>query len=357
MNRFLISVAGASLLPFIAHAQNPSLPAGPKIPITTITQAVPVSPQYFRVEVPFYKEKMPRWSNGRIEIKNSTAAEMNVNPADVLRLVRQGQADIGGAPLATVSGDVPFLEVADLAGLNPTVDQAQRVMRAVAASANQELERFDIRIIGSYVFPGNVVFCRQPVKGFADLKGKKIRTFGPSLGDLVVAVGGQPVSIAFGEVYSALERGTVDCAVTGTQSANATKWYEVTTHMYLLPLAWATSAYYANVKWWNSLAPDVRAFIARSFEMIEEEQWELARESYQEGIACNAGRKEGCKTSTLVQKNPLVAVEATEQDKAALKSILTGTVIPNWVKRCGARCGEQFNAVVAPIAGVRYEAR
>jgi TRAP-type C4-dicarboxylate transport system substrate-binding protein len=305
--------------------------------------------------VPYYKEKMPKWSSGRIEIKSSTAAEMNVNPADVLRLVRQGQADIGGAPLATVSGDVPFLEVADLAGLNPTLDQARRVMRAVSAAANQELERFGIRIIGSYVFPGNVIFCRQPMKSFADLKGRKVRTFGPSLGDLVVEVGGQPVSIAFGEVYSALERGTVDCAVTGTQSANATKWYEVTTHMYLLPLAWATSAYYANVKWWNALAPDVRAFIARSFELIEEEQWQLARDSYQEGIDCNAGRKEGCKSSTLVTKNPLVAVEPTEQDKAALKNILAKTVIPNWVKRCGARCGEQFNTVVAPLVGVRYE--
>ncbi|HEX9434911.1 MAG TPA: TRAP transporter substrate-binding protein [Burkholderiales bacterium] len=347
----------AFLLPIAAQAQTPSLPPGPKIAITTITQAVPVSPQYFRVEVPYYKEKMPKWSSGRIEIKSSTAAEMNVNPADVLRLVRQGQVDIGGAPLATVSGDVPFLEVADLAGLNPTLEQARRVMRAVSASANQELERFGIRIIGSYVFPGNVLFCRQPMKSFADLKGRKVRTFGPSLGDLVVEVGGQPVSIAFGEVYSALERGTVDCAVTGTQSANATKWYEVTTHMYLLPLAWATSAYYANVKWWNSLSPEVRDFIARSFEMIEEEQWQLARDSYQEGIDCNAGRKEGCKTSTLVTKNPLVAVEPTEQDKAALKSILAKTVIPNWVKRCGARCGEQFNTVVAPLAGVRYEPR
>lgn len=348
-------LAAAALLPFVVNAQNPSLPAGPKIPITSITQAVPVSPQYHRVEVPFYKEKMPKWSNGRIEFKNSTAAEMNVNPADVLRLVRQGQADIGGAPLATVSGDVPFLEVADLAGLNPTVDQAQKVMRAVAAAANQELEKFGIRIIGSYVFPGNVMFCRQPMKSFADLKGRKIRTFGPSLGDFVVAVGAQPVSIAFGEVYSALERGTVDCAVTGTQSANATKWYEVTTHMHLLPLAWATSAYYVNVKWWNAQTPDVRAFISRSFEMIEAEQWELARESYLEGIACNAGRKDGCKTSTLVTKNPLVPVEPTEQDRTTLKNILSGTVIPNWVKRCGARCGEQFNAVVAPIAGVRFE--
>ena len=74
MKRFVLL---AFLLPIAAQAQTPSLPPGPKIPITTITQAVPVSPQYFKVEVPFYKEKMPKWSSGRIEIKSSTAAEMN----------------------------------------------------------------------------------------------------------------------------------------------------------------------------------------------------------------------------------------------------------------------------------------
>jgi hypothetical protein len=32
-------------------------------------------------------------------------------------------------------------------------------------------------------------------------------------------------------------------------------------------------------------------------------------------------------------------------------------VLPNWVKRCGARCGDVFNEVVAPIAGVKYAAQ
>ena len=34
--------------------------------------------------------------------------------------------------------------------------------------------------------------------------------------------------------------------------------------------------------------------------------------------------------------------------------ILDKTVLPGFVKRCGARCGEVFNQVIAPIAGVRF---
>ena len=30
-------------------------------------------------------------------------------------------------------------------------------------------------------------------------------------------------------------------------------------------------------------------------------------------------------------------------------------MLPAWVKRCGERCGETYNRLVAPITGVRYE--
>ena len=33
---------------------------------------------------------------------------------------------------------------------------------------------------------------------------------------------------------------------------------------------------------------------------------------------------------------------------------LTATVLPGWVKRCGVKCGEIYNQVIAPISGVKY---
>jgi len=32
------------------------------------------------------------------------------------------------------------------------------------------------------------------------------------------------------------------------------------------------------------------------------------------------------------------------------------TVLPGWVKRCGARCGTIYNDVLAPITGVKFTA-
>ena len=99
----------------------------------------------------------------------------------------------------------------------------------------------------------------------------------------MTAVGGQPVSIAFPEVYSALERGVADCAVTGTGSGNAAKWYEVTTHIYNLAVSWAVSAYYVNIAWWNKLDQPTRDLVAQTMKEVEDAQWKLGADASQDG--------------------------------------------------------------------------
>ena len=59
-----------------------------------------------------------------------------------------------------------------------------------------------------------------------------------------------------------------------------------------------------------------------------------------------------------VPKRPMKGeVLPTEADKARLPKILEEAVIPSWVKRCGERCGDIYNQVIAPISGVKYVKR
>src|SRR5262249_47405063 len=123
-----------------------------------------------------------------------------------------------------------------------------------------------------------------------------------------------------------------------------------------LPLAWALSAYGVNIAWWNKLDPDVQRFLQGIFDEIGDKQWALGRELTQDGIDCNTGRP-SCKLGSLVKERTMTEVRATEADKVLLKKILVESVIPAWVKRCGGRCGDIYNRVIAPISGVKYERR
>jgi TRAP-type C4-dicarboxylate transport system substrate-binding protein len=347
-------VAGALALAWAwawpAAAQE--LPPGPRVTVTAVTQLTPTLPQYTRVEIPILREAVPRRSGGRVEFNLASHPEKNVNAAEVIRLVRSGQVDIGGAPLTTASGDVPLLDGFDLPGLNPTIEQARKVADALVPVANQQLERLGVKIIATFTYPAQVFYCRRPVASTADFKGLRIRSPGPSIGDFLTAYGAQAVSLTFGEVYTALERGTVDCAPTGTTTGSTAKWWEVSSHLYTLPIAWGTSGYFVNLAWWNKLDPAVRAFIEKTMVEVQEAQWKLGAEATLDGIACNVGDAAGCRIGTLATRK-MTEAKPSDADLAGVRRVLRESVLPNWVKRGGAQCGEIYEKTVAPITGVR----
>lgn len=354
MKHPLLSLASVTIaVMLLGGAAAAQVPAGPKIAVQAITQVSPNLPQYTKVDQPLLRDGIAKATNGRVEMTLSSWPERNVNGPEVLRLVRSGQVDIAAAPLTTVSGDVPMLDGVDLAGMNADIKQARKVADAMVPVANKELERLGIKLVATYPFSGQMLFCRKPVMSLADLKGLKVRTNGPSSADLMKGLGAQPVSLAFGEVYTALERGTVDCGITGAGSGNGVKWPEVTTHLYTLPLSWSTSGYFVNLAWWNKLDPTIRAQFEKTMSEVQEAQWKLGVEATDDGIACNVGRAADCKLHTLVRK-PMIEGKPQADVTATLKKELTDDVLPGWVKRCGERCAVVYNEVIAPITGIKY---
>ena len=78
-------------------------------------------------------------------------------------------------------------------------------------------------------------------------------------------------------------------------------------------------------------------------------RWNEAR------AALVAAQDEAQNIGRVVEDKPMTITRATDKDLALLRSSLTSVVLPAWVKRCGDRCGEIYNRVVAPITGVKYE--
>lgn len=353
LRHLFAGMLGAAMMSLTAQAETPSLPPGPPVRIVAVTQPLPTQPQYTRVDQPILRDATAQRSNGRVQVTLSTHAERNLSGAEIVRLVRSGQVEIGAGTLSTLSGDVPFLDGVDLAGLAPDIATAQRIAEAAIPAANRDLERFGVRLVALYPFPAQVVYCRAPFTSLADLRGRRVRTFGNSLVDFFTALGAQPVSIGFPEVYSALERGVVDCAITGTGSGAAARWPEVSTHISALPISWAVAGYMVNLAWWNRLDPQVRGFLEATMKEVSDAQWALGAAATRDGIDCNIGRAAECRIHTVAAR-PMTEVPATEADKAEARRIFREVVLPGWVQRCGARCGETYNQVIAPISGVRF---
>lgn len=310
--------------------------------------------QYKNFEQPFWSKEVTEKSNGAITAEITPFNEMGLKGAEIFRLMRLGVIDFGSTVLGYVAADDARNEAVDLAGLAPDVATARKISDAYKPVYDKFYrERFGVQVLGIWPYSAQVLFCNGDIKGLADLKGKKVRTGNRTLAEFVEAFGGTGVTMAFNEVVPALQNKVVDCAITGTLSGNSAKWHEVATHIYALPLGWSHVMHGVNVKTWEKLNPQVRAFLQKEIAGLEDRIWKAAAEETQQGYDCNAG-KDSC---TMGTKAKMTVVPVSDADKALLKKALTDTVLPKWAARCQGDCVATFNDSIGKVVGLTAAAK
>ncbi|MFH1116679.1 MAG: TRAP transporter substrate-binding protein DctP [Pseudomonadota bacterium] len=125
--------------------------------------------------------------------------------------------------------------------------------------------------LGQGTFEMYFYFYANPeIKSVQDLKAKKIRIFPPVI-PLVKALGAVPVTLPMGDIYTAMERGTVDGFVmVPIGFVKDFSWNEVTKQVLDYPVYQATAVILANKNKWDKLPEDVRkAIIAFKRETVD----------------------------------------------------------------------------------------
>lgn len=305
--------------------------------------------QYRDFEVPFWTRTLAQKSGGAVTAEIKAFNEMGLKGPEVLRLMGQGVIQAGAALIPYLAADDPANEMLDLAGLLPDLATARKVTDALRPFYTQLYrEKFGVELLGLGTYPAQVLYCNGPIASLADLKGKKVRAAGRSQSELIQALGGTPVTLPFGEVVPALQNRAVDCAITGTLSGNVSKWHEVTTHLFAVPLSWGAIGYAVNSKAWSGFDPRVRQLIQTEVRELERALWGAAQEFTEQGYECNAGTAQ-CR---LGQKGKMTVVQPSAADLALLKKVLAEVTLPKWAERCSAACVSTYQSAVAPLVGV-----
>lgn len=171
-------------------------------------------------------DKVKALSNGEIEIKYYPAGQV-AQLKELLRAVQNGIVDIAPIPIGYVTDKMPLNDVSALPGLGTT---SKAIVDAhFAALQNgllaKEFAANKIHPLYAMAFPPyQIVSMKGPIKTVEDFKGRVLRSAGGSMNLVISALGATPAEIPVGEMYVALQRGTVD----GTISAFASvKGYNV----------------------------------------------------------------------------------------------------------------------------------
>ena len=106
----------------------------------------------------------------------------------------------------------------------------------------------------------------KPIATPDDLKGFKIRVpVSPLWTSLFKALGASPVSINFGEVYSALQTKIVDGQETALSLVESNRFYEVQRYCSLTNHMWDGPWLVANKRAWDRLPEKARGVVERHF--------------------------------------------------------------------------------------------
>jgi TRAP-type transport system periplasmic protein len=303
-------------------------------------------------EQPFF-ENLGKTTGLPIEVDYKPMDVTGIKDVEGLRVLKSGLFDIVTLRLAQVSRDEPFFLGLDLVGLNPNYEQARKVVDAYRPEFDKRLqERFNAKLIGLWPFGPQVLFCKVPVGGLVDLKGKKVRVYDQSLAKFIESLGGIPVTLSFGETQQALSKGVTDCAITGPSSANSAGWPEVSTHTMPLGFQIAVQAYGINLDSWKKFNPEQQKKLEAAFAQFEKDIWTYSKELWDDAVRCNAG-KDPC---TTVKKYALTEVPVREADLKLVSDSLAKSAFPAWAEVCDksyAQCSAIWKRVLGPITGVR----
>lgn len=120
--------------------------------------------------------------------------------------------------------------------------------------------------LGAYATPPYLLFCRSPIRTLEELKGKRIRTAGSTVSLWVEEAGGIPVNVPSSEMYTGLERGTLDCASNAGNDLIDRSLWEVAEYTTLLPtgMYWSGPNWDYNPGFWAGLTPEQRGILMQA---------------------------------------------------------------------------------------------
>ncbi len=182
-----------------------------------------------------FAEIVKEKTDGRITIEVYAGAQLG-DEKSVIEQIQLGTIDFTRVSISPLSEFNKALNVLQMPYLYTGADQMWRVLdgeigekylQDMEASNMYGLSWFDA---GARNFYNSV----RPVTKLEDMKGLKIRVQESSLMmGMVKALGAEPTPMAYGEVYSALQNGTIDGAENNWPSYESTSHYEVAKYFVL----------------------------------------------------------------------------------------------------------------------------
>ena len=290
-------------------------------------------------------------TNGQVKLEVTSLFELGLTGQDNLRQIETGTLDMANIYTGYVSGELPAIEVQSLWGMGPDWETTYLAL----ADMVPDIERMLVEETGGAVVNRNWFagvdqwfFSKEPLQTLEDFEGKKVRTHATSLSRLIEGLGAEPLFVAPGQDYLALQNGTIDVSTTGALLAVDAKYYEIADYMAGPVIGFGYTTNVINGDLWARIPPDIQQIIIEEGARAELEALRIA--PYHNVLSVFANQTAG------IQPVPF----SGEIGQYIAGVVFPEYVVPDWVNRLGYPERNQdavriFNEHAGPYLGLRIE--
>jgi len=219
----------------------------------------------------FFMERVKTLSNGKITFAFFPGEQL-AKTREQLDLGQTGGADIVGVVPSYAPGRMRLSAVMELPGAFTSARTGAAMYRKIAEEKfflENDFLKNGVRPLILNTFEPYEVFIKdkKPIRFPEDIKGKKLRTTGESVGPSLKAIGAVQIAMPTIDVYDALQRGTVDGLLSGYSSLLSYKLDEVVKSFTVgCGLTSLQNTWVINEKVWQSLPEETKKILLQAGE-------------------------------------------------------------------------------------------
>ncbi len=287
-----------------------------------------------------FAEEVKKRTDGELIINVYPAGELPFKATEVVKIVGDGQVQLGSASPGFVGASVPMATVGNHVGLIRTYEDMARVWPIIEKYTAPEFGKHGAKVLFHWNWPTQHVFVTrsaEPIRTLADFDGRKLRTVAPQENEMLKRLGAGSVALTTPEVPVAMERGMADGLISAAFNVRGSKWFDFLGYIWVSHLHMGGPNYeLVNIQAYEALDPEIRSILD-----------EVAAE-WSDKMNQDIGARDAADLQALADEHGMELIDASPEDIAELTAKLQD-YWDSWASELGPESAEMMKEIRAEL--------
>jgi tripartite ATP-independent transporter DctP family solute receptor len=228
-----------------------------------------------------FKEIVEQETNGAIKVETYHSGQLG-DDRTMMEALQLGTQEVTIPSTAPIANFVPQFSIFDFPFIFPNEQVADQVLDGAVGQELLDMLPAQNLIGLAYWENGfrNLTNNTRAVASVEDFNGLKIRTMENQVHlEAFRALGANPTPMAFTELFTAMQQGTVDGQENPIATIYLQKFYEVQEHVSLTNHVYSPFVFLISKKFWDESTPEEQEILRNAAEQARDEERKLNREA------------------------------------------------------------------------------